>query len=85
MIISNLGSRATVDAMLASLKDRNPFLDVTGALVAQGAVDQICKVLIEKHVDMVTFFNASDKFRSDFLKAHRLRSAKFIVNFKNKV
>lgn len=75
------GSRESANQLFANLTDPSPFINLTNVMISQGYADQMCKIFIEKRIDSVVFINATEKFQTNFLKAHRLRGGKFIVEF----
>lgn len=47
--------------------------------IAQGFIDELCKELVNRRVDRVTFIGPSETFMDYFMRAYRLRSARFLV------
>lgn len=78
------GSRASAATIVTNMSnDLHPIVSLTGTIsTAQSIIDEFCKNLINRRIDEVTFVNASERFQHYFLLAHRLRDAKFLVNFR---
>lgn len=69
-------SQAPTDhSMLVSLKGVES--------VAPGFVDEFCKQLLSRRIDVVTFLHPSEKFLEYFMRSYRLRSAKFSVAWRD--
>jgi hypothetical protein len=76
------GSRETAAELVRPVSDLSPIFDARNSRsLAQAFVDELCKQLIAKRVDRVTFMAPSESFRRYFMKAYMLRSGKFLVEF----
>jgi hypothetical protein len=76
------GSRATAAELVRAERDRSPIFDASANQSTDELfVDELCKQLIEKRVDRVTFVNSSESFQRSFMSSYMLRSGKFLVEF----
>ena len=79
------GTRESAAQLVAgTANEDSPIFSLIGVqATAQGFVDELCKQLIERRINVVTFLNPSEKFIQYFMTAHRLRSAKFTVSWRD--
>ena len=75
------GSRISAAELMADAPRDNTLLISHEGVesLAQGFVDELCKQLISRRIDRVTFISPSERFMEYFMRAHMLRSAKFFV------
>lgn len=75
------GSRASAADLIATAPRDNTLLFSNEGVesLAQSFVDELCKQLIARRIDRVTFISPSERFMEHFMRAHMLRSAKFYV------
>jgi len=79
------GTRESAAQLFTGISNEDsPLISLIGVqATAQGFVDELCKQLIDRRINVVTFLQPSEKFLEYFMRAHRLRSAKFSVSWRD--
>ena len=66
--------------MSSAQRELSPTFDLREVeSTTQGFIDELCKRLMIRSVDRVSFVAPSERFMDLFLQSHRIRGARFIV------